>query len=63
MPGIVGQNQGDILRQQFIWETLDAESRIPNCIHCIMAKTGDKVPRPYAKTLHATLPNEVVNFD
>ena len=59
------ESTADLLQEQFIWETLDADCRsfISNCIHCIMAKTGDKIPRPYATALHATLPNEVVHFD
>lgn len=28
-----------------------------------MAKSGNKVPRPIAQTLHPEKPNEVVNFD
>ena len=55
----------DILREQFSWDTLDADchSFVSNCIHCIMAKTGQNIPRLFAACLHATLPNEVVHFD
>lgn len=53
------------LREQFTWNTFadDAREFVADCIHCIMAKTGHKIPRPYAETLHAVKPNEVVHFD
>ena len=59
------ESNADILREQFIWEPLEADCRsfISNCIHCIMAETGDTILLPYAPALHATLPNEVVHFD
>ncbi len=53
------------LRERFTWSTLDADAAalVANCIHCIMAKTGQKIPRPLSATLHATLPNQVIHFD
>ena len=41
----------------------DVSIFVSNCVHCIMSKTGHKIPRPLPLTLHATKPNEVVNFD
>ena len=41
----------------------DVSQFVSNCIHCVMSKSGQKVPRPLSLTLHATKPNEVVHFD
>lgn len=55
----------DILRQQFTWFTLDADEKafVQDCIHCLMAKTGEKILRPLAETLHVTVLSQVVHFD
>jgi len=53
------------LREEFTWSTLKEDVRdfVADCIHCMMAKTGHKIPRPFAETLHAEKPNDVVHFD
>lgn len=55
----------DILREEFVWSTMDADARafVSHCIHCIMAKTGEKTSRPSAPTLLVTKPNKVIHFD
>ena len=54
-----------VLHEQFTWQGLYTDTMlfVSNCIHCLMSKTGQKIPRPLSLTLHATKPNEVVNFD
>ncbi len=54
-----------VLRERFTWTTLshDTQDFISACVHCIMAKTGHKIPRPLATTVHATKPNHVIHFD
>lgn len=53
------------IRDKCFWSTIDEDvaAFIHNCIHCIMAKTGKRIPRPLSTTLHATFPNQVVHFD
>lgn len=61
------ESTDSILREQFTWRwsTLADDTRefVADCIHCMMSKTGKKIPRPVSETLHATKPNEVVHFD
>lgn len=33
------------------------------CLHCMVGKTGHKIPRPLSLTLHASKPNKVIHFD
>ena len=36
---------------------------IPQCLHCVDARAGEILPRPYGDTVHSTAPGEVVHFD
>lgn len=40
----------------------DAECFVAECIHCMMAKTYSKVPRPLDVTLHGDRPTHVIHF-
>lgn len=53
------------LREEVPWASLsqDAHSFTSNCIHCLMLKSGHKIPRPFSLTLHATRSILVVYFD
>ena len=55
----------DILRTKCIWKSMAQDIRIfiKVCIHCTGSRSGDRIPRPYLNTLHATRPNELVHFD
>ncbi len=59
------ESTADIVRETYAWQTVDADAAafVADCVHCLMAKTGQKVRRPYAPTLHATHPNQVLHFD
>lgn len=36
---------------------------VRQCFHCADSRAGDVVPRPLGKTVHGTMPNDVVHFD
>lgn len=54
-----------ILRENFFWENMDqdVEQLVKGCIHCLLVRSGDIVPRPLAHALHGDRPNEVNQFD
>ena len=41
----------------------DCSAFISMCLHCLVGKSGHRIPRPIALTLHATRPNEIIHFD
>lgn len=45
-----------ILQERYTWSTMkdDAHQFVSNCIHCILAKSVEKIPRPIALTIPAT---------
>lgn len=53
------------LSEEFTWIGMrkDVADFTDDCLLCIMARDGKRVPRPLALTLHATRPNEVLHFD
>lgn len=54
-----------IVRAEFIWGDLrkDVREFVQHCLHCIVTKTGDLLPRPLATALHGQKPNEVGHMD
>ena len=54
-----------IIREHFIWQTLtqDCKDFVDCCIHSIVSRTGHKIPRPLATTLHGARPSEVVHLE
>lgn len=64
----MGQRKGiyeSVVRENFIWEGMraDIESFVHGCLHCIMTRTGEVVPRPPGHPLHRERPNEVLHID
>ena len=47
------------------WPSLeeDAKAFVGSCLYCLSTKTGGKVPRPMAQTLHATMPKKLLHMD
>lgn len=41
----------------------DAEDYVVECILCPLSKSGSKIPRPLALTLHGERSNQVIHFD
>jgi len=54
-----------ILKENFYWESLekDVSKFVKGCLHCLITRTGDAIPRPLAHALHGEKPNEVVHLD
>lgn len=53
------------LRSQFYWtdQREDVRNFVSACLLCMLAKSGNKVPRPLSTTVHGTKPNQVIHFD
>lgn len=53
------------LPQSFCWKDMlgDTKDFVAGCIFCLLSKSGTKVPRPLASTLHGARPNQVINFE
>ena len=41
----------------------DVDALVRDCLHCIVTRTGEKVPRPLGHAMHGDSPNEVVHLD
>ena len=54
-----------ILKKTYHWNTMGEDCRafISMCLHCLVGKSGHRIPRPTALTLRATRPNEIIHFD
>ena len=54
-----------ILKETYHWKTMseDCSAFISMCLHCLVGKSGHRILRPIALTLHATRPNEIIHFD
>ena len=54
-----------ILCESFWWLTMehDIEELVRSCLHCIVTRAGEIVPRPLGLALHGIRPNEVVHMD
>lgn len=48
----------------FAWKGMDDDCKalVETCLHCIVSRAGNKIPRPLATALHSTKPNEVVYY-
>jgi len=67
--GISGHRGSDatisIIKEKFFWKRMgdDVRTFVKQCFHCIVTRTGKKIPRPLMSTLHASRPNEILHFD
>lgn len=54
-----------IAMEQYIWSTMKSDCRefVQQCLHCMTAASGEKIPRPLSSTVHGSRPNEVIHFD
>lgn len=59
------ESTATMLEEGFTWTGLrqDTADFVAGCLFCVLSKTGTKVPRPLASTLHGSRPNEVLHFD
>ena len=53
------------VKSRFEWRTIleDIKRFVGNCLHCLGARLGKKIPRPLASTVHGLFPNHVVRMD
>lgn len=53
------------LKEDYVWNHMndDVKAILRSCLHCLVAKTGHRIPRPMSITLHTTTLNEVLHFD
>ena len=53
------------LKEYVWWEGMHEQVKefVRNCLHCLSAKGGKRIPRPWGSTMHATRPNEILWFD
>ena len=67
--GSVGHRGSDatlsIIKENFHWTTMqkDVKEFVRHCLHCIITRSGDVIPRPLAQALHGEKPNEVIHMD
>lgn len=54
-----------IIRENFQWIGLlqDVKDFLKACLHCLVARSGEIIPRPHANTIHAQRTNEVIHCD
>lgn len=54
-----------IVCEHFIWTNMkdDVHGFVAACIHCLITRTEEVVPRPLGTPLHGSRPNEVVHVD
>lgn len=54
-----------IIRENFSWEGIKSDIDVfgKSCIHCIVTRSGEIIPRPLGSALHASRPNEVIHMD
>lgn len=53
------------IREAFVWDNIkaDVQEFVRGCIHCIVTRTGEVIPRPLGSAIHGSKPNEVVHMD
>jgi len=67
--GTIGHRGQDaslsILSEDFWWDTMkeDVAALVRGCLHCLVSRTGEIIPRPLSHALHGCFPNEVVHMD
>ena len=54
-----------VLAKTFRWKGMrrDAEEFSKKCLHCMISRTGQAIPRPLSHALYGSEPNEVVHAD
>jgi RNase H-like domain found in reverse transcriptase/Integrase zinc binding domain len=55
----------DSIKAQFFWQTLveDVRTFCNTFLHCRSMIGGNRTTRPFGQALHASLPNEIIQFD
>lgn len=55
----------NMVRSEFHWSQLEkgVEEFVQNCLHCIIATSEERIPRPLATALYGQHPTEVIHLD
>lgn len=55
----------EVIQRTYWWPEIkeDIKEFIQSCIHCIISRNGERIPRPLSTALHGERPNEVVHAD
>lgn len=53
------------VKAEFIWHDLKKDVRefVQKCLHCIITRNGERIPKPLATVLDSQWPNEVIHMD
>ncbi len=53
------------IQESFYWDPLrkDCDAFVAQCVHCLIYRAGEKIPRPLSSQMHATKPIEYIHFD
>ncbi len=53
------------LLKTVVWHGIkqDLKQFLSHCLHCLVTRPGERIPRPFAETTHATKTNQVIHFD
>eukprot|EP00171_Calliarthron_tuberculosum_P001128 IDg1128t1 len=53
------------IRENFFWKDMatDIDLFVRHCIHCVVSRTGETIPRPLGSALHGQYPNDVLHCD
>lgn len=54
-----------IIMENFKWRNLAADVKVfvNSYLHCVISRTGERIPRPMANKMNGRKPNEVVHMD
>lgn len=55
----------DTIGESYWWDEMKKDVRefTQSCIHCIISRNGERIPRPLSTALHGERPNEVIHAD
>lgn len=55
----------ELIAESYWWMDVNRYVResTQSCIHCIISRTGERIPRPISTVLHGTRSDEVVHVD
>lgn len=55
----------EAIKETYWWSNIKQDVRefTQACIHCIISRNGERIPRPLATAIHGEKPNEVIHMD
>ena len=54
-----------VLKESFWWPGCDTAVKelVRGCLHCLVTRSGQIIPRPLGSAIHGSRPNEVLHMD